>query len=129
MADHLAGRLPGLIGPEKIWSFAWVEEVAAAHVDALTRGNAGDIIEAGGHNLPQRAPFDWMASTRGTRLPRTLPYWAATLAGHLELTRARLTGAMPLLTPATVEIFKYDWPLTGNVSDSFANQMTRLLAR
>lgn len=127
VADHLAGRLPGLIGPDKIWSFAWVEDVAAAHVDALTARSPGDIIEAGGHNLPQRAPFEWLRSAQGTRLPRTLPDWAGSLAGHLELTRARLTGRMPLLTPATVEIFRHDWPLSGHISESFAQQMTRLL--
>lgn len=128
VADHLAGRLPGLIGPDKIWSFAWVDDVAAAHVDALTAGASGDVIEAGGHNLPQRAPFEWLQSTRGTRLPRTLPYWAGALAGHVELTRARLTGAMPLLTPATVEIFRHDWTLKGVTSAPFEEQMTRLMA-
>lgn len=127
VADHLAGRLPGLIGPDKIWSFAWVEDVAAAHVDAVESGQAGAIIEAGGHNLPQRAPFEWLQQTRGTRMPRTLPPWAGTLAGHLELTRARLTGRMPLLTPATVEIFRHDWPLTGTPSGAFENQMARLV--
>ncbi len=126
VADHLAGRLPGLVGPDKIWSFAWVENVADAHVDALEHGTPGAIIEAGGHNLPQRAPFEWLLQNRGTRLPRTLPYWAATLAGHLELTRARLTGGMPLLTPATVEIFRHDWPLRGGIGGTFEEQMAEM---
>jgi farnesol dehydrogenase len=128
VADHLAGRLPGLIGPDKIWSFAWVEDVAAAHVDALESGTPGAIIEAGGHNLPQRAPFEWLQRTRGTRLPRTLPAWAGTAAGFLELGRAHLTGRMPLLTPATVEIFRHDWPLSGHPSSPFPDQMARLAA-
>lgn len=126
VADHLAGKLPGLVGPDKIWSFAWVDDVAAAHVDALEHGETGAIIEAGGHNLPQRAPFEWLHRERGTRLPRTLPHWAATAAGYVELTRATLTGAMPLLTPATVEIFKYDWALGGHPSGAFEDQMARL---
>lgn len=111
VADHLAGRLPGLIGPDRIWSFSWVDDVAMAHVDALEHGATGAVIEAGGHNLEQRAPFEWLHRTRGTRLPRTLPPWAGTLAGAVELARAQLTGRDPLLTPATVEIFKYDWPM------------------
>lgn len=126
VADHLAGRLPGLIGPDRIWSFAWVEDVAAAHVDALDRGADGAIIEAGGHNLPQRAPFEWLQQTRGTRLPRTLPAWAGTLAGHLELTRARLTGRMPLITPATVDVFRHDWPLKGVIGGTFEGQMAQM---
>ncbi len=128
VADHLAGTLPGLIGPDKIWSFAWVDDVAAAHVDALEHGTLGAIIEAGGHNLPQRAPFEWLQRARGTRLPRTLPHWAGAAAGYIELARARLTGRMPLLTPATVDIFRYDWALTGTPSRSFDEEMRRLTA-
>ena len=125
--DHLAGRLPGIVGPDKIWSFAWVDDVAAAHVDALEHGEPGAVIEAGGHNLPQRAPFEWLQRTRGIRLPRTLPIWAASAAGYIELGRAHLTGRMPLLTPATVDIFRYDWPLSGHSSSSFETQMHRLV--
>lgn len=128
VADHLAGKLAGLIGPDKIWSFAWVEDVAAAHVDALEHGTSGAIIEAGGHNLPQRAPFEWLQRTSGTKLPRTLPAWAATAASYVELGRAHLTGRMPLLTPATVDIFRYDWALTGKPSGSFEEQMSLLAA-
>lgn len=126
VADHVAGKLPGLVGPERIWSFAWVDDVANAHVDGLERGATGEIIEAGGHNLPQRAPFDWLQKTRGIKRPRTLPAWAASLVGHVELTRARVTGRMPLLTPATVEIFRHDWPLSGAASRAFDEEMSLL---
>lgn len=128
VADHLAGRLPGLVGPDKIWSFAWVDDVANVHVDALERHTTGQILDAGGHDLPQRAPFEWLKNERGVRMPRTLPAWAATLAGHLELTKARLTGRPPLLTPPTVEIFRHDWPVGGQPSAPFDDQMRRLLA-
>ncbi len=128
VADHLAGRLPGLVGPDTIWSFAWVDDVAAAHADALEGGAPGAIIPAGGHNLPQRAPFEWLQRTRGLKLPRTLPAWAATAAGYVELSRARVTGHMPLLTPATVDIFRYDWPIDGRPSVPFDVQMARLTA-
>ena len=30
--DHLSGRLPGLVGADRIWSYAWIDDVAAAHV-------------------------------------------------------------------------------------------------
>jgi farnesol dehydrogenase len=126
VADHLAGRLPGLIGPERIWSFSWVDDVASRHVDALEGGESGAVIEAGGHNLEQRAPFEWLQRTRGLALPRTLPTWAGTAAGVLELARATLTGRDPLLTPATVEIFKYDWPMRGRPSLTFDDAMGQI---
>lgn len=129
VADHLAGTLPGLIGPDKIWSFAWVDDVAAAHVDALEQGEPGAIVEAGGHNLPQRAPFAWLAEQHHTRMPRTLPAWAGTAAGYVELARAQLTGRMPLLTPATVDIFRFDWPLSGRPTRSFDDAMRALVDR
>ena len=50
------------------------------------------------------------------------------LAGHLELTKARLTGRLPLLTPPTVEIFRHDWPVGGRPSAPFSDQMARMLA-
>ncbi|HEY7473864.1 MAG TPA: NAD-dependent epimerase/dehydratase family protein [Vicinamibacterales bacterium] len=110
-ADHLSGKLPGLIGPDRIWSFAWVDDVAAAHVAALERGRPGSTYELGGENLPQRRPFEILRDLRGTRLPRRIPYWLAEGVGGVEEVRARLTGRRPLLTRGTVEIFRHDWPL------------------
>src|SRR5206468_8224348 len=34
IADHLNRRLPGLIGPENSWSYAYVDDVAAGHCAA-----------------------------------------------------------------------------------------------
>ena len=111
IADHLAGRLPGLIGAERIWSFAWVEDVAAAHVAALERASAGTAYDLGGDNLPQVRPFELLHAARGTRLPRRVPTWAAVAVGMADEWRARLTGRPPRLTRRTVEIFRHDWPL------------------
>jgi farnesol dehydrogenase len=126
VADHLAGKLPGLIGPGKIWSFSWVDDVANAHVDALETDQRGQIIEAGGHNLEQRAPFEWLRERMGKPLPRNLPVGLGKIAGMAELAKATLTGREPLLTPATVEIFKYDWPMRGQSSVSFSEAMARV---
>jgi farnesol dehydrogenase len=111
IADHLAGRLPGLVGPDRIWSFAWVDDVAAAHVTAIERAAPGSTYELGGDNQPQQRPFEILRDLRGTRLPRRLPYWLAAAAGAVEEARARLTGRLPLLTRGTVEILRHDWPL------------------
>jgi farnesol dehydrogenase len=111
VADHLAGRLPGLVGADRLWSYAWVESVAAAHVTALERGQAGRTYELGGENLPQIRPFELLREWRGTALPRRIPAWAAELAGTADEWRATLTGHMPRLTRRTVTIFRHDWPL------------------
>jgi NAD+-dependent farnesol dehydrogenase len=111
MADHLAGRLPGLVGAGRIWSYAYVDDVAAAHVTAIERAPAGSAFELGGENAPQMRPFEWLRDEMGTKLPRRLPAWLAMAAGLIEEARAKLTGAPPLLTRGAVEIFRHDWPL------------------
>lgn len=111
IADHLAGRLPGLIGADRIWSYARVDDVAAAHVAALEHASPASAYELGGENVPQMRPFEWLQAQTGRRLPRRIPYGLAAMAGRLEVLRARLTGRAPQLTPGTVEIFRHDWPV------------------
>jgi dihydroflavonol-4-reductase len=125
LADHLAGRLPGLIGPEHIWSFAWIGDVAAAHVAALERPHPGAAYEIGGENLPQIRPFEIARDLIGINLPRRLPYWLAEAVGAAGELRARLTGRPPLLTRGTVEIFRHDWPLdSGRAERDLGLQIT-----
>jgi farnesol dehydrogenase len=110
LADHVAGRLPGLIGADRIWSFAWVDDVAGAHVAALERASPGATYQLGGENARQILPFELVRDALGVKLPRRLPYWAAEAVGALEGVRANLTGRPPRLTRRTVEIFRCDWP-------------------
>ena len=109
--DHLEGRLPGIIGADRQWSFAQVNDVASAHVAALTRGEPGREYAVGGDNAPQMRLFEILRRIRGTPVPRRIPFPVATALACVEEARARLTGRPPLLTRGTVEIFRYDWPL------------------
>jgi nucleoside-diphosphate-sugar epimerase len=111
LADHRAGRLPGLIGADRIWSFAWVDDVARAHVAALEVATPAAEYELGGENAPQIRPFEIVRDLRGTPVPRRLPYWSASAVGVIEQLRARLTGSAPALTLPTVQIFRHDWPV------------------
>ena len=111
-ADHFAGRLPGLIGADRIWSYAWVDDVADAHVAALEHPGPADAYQLGGENVTQMRPFEIAKQLTGRRLPRRVPFWLASFIGRLETARARLTGHMPQLTPGTVEIFRHSWPVS-----------------
>lgn len=111
VADHLAGRLPGIVGGDRVWSFAWVEDVASAYVAAAERASRGSAYALGGENLAQRCLFELVRARTGARVPRSIPVGVAKMAGLLEETRARLFGATPLLTRGAVEIFSHDWPL------------------
>ena len=64
LADHRAGKLPGLIGADRVWSFSWVDDVAAAHVRALERAAPGSRYQLGGENAPQIRPFEILRESR-----------------------------------------------------------------
>lgn len=109
--DHLAGRLPGLIGADRTWSYTYIDDVAAAHVTAAERTDAAGEYRVGGENAPQMQVFELVRDLTSRRLPRRIPFAAATAAGAVEEFRARLTGRPPLLTRGAVKIFRHDWPL------------------
>lgn len=111
IADHLAGRLPGVLGANRTWSFAWVDDVAAAHVAALEQAPPGERFSLGGENLPQMTIFHALHELTDRPLPRRIPASLAVLAAGAYQLRAALTRRPPLLTVGTVEILQRDWPM------------------
>jgi farnesol dehydrogenase len=111
IADHLKGRLPGLVGPEKLWSYAYVDDVAAGHCMALERGEVGARYELGGENAPQTRVFDLVRQITGRRPPMRIPFPVADALGAAEELRVTLFGGTPLITRGAVEIFRHDWSL------------------
>ena len=114
--DHLAGRLPGVVAADRRWSYAYVDDVADAHVRALTAARAGSEYLLGGENAPQMRVFEVVRELTGRPLPRRIPIGAAWAAGLFEETRARLTGRPPRLTRGVVEIFRHDWSMDSSRS-------------
>ena len=111
IADHLAHKLPGLVGPENRWSYAYVDDVAAGHCAALERGRIGGRYALGGENAPQRRVFEIVQRLTGRRPPPRIPFPVATLIGAAEELRVTLFGGTPLLTRGAVDIFRHDWSL------------------
>jgi farnesol dehydrogenase len=111
IADHLRKRLPGLIGAERQWSYAYVDDVAEAHVTAVERTAPRGEYVVGGVNAPQMRVFEILRELTGRRLPRRLPFAAAEAIGLVEDARARWLHRLPLVTRGAVEIFRHDWPL------------------
>jgi dihydroflavonol-4-reductase len=99
------------VGSDHIWSFAYVDDVAAAHVAALERGQIGGRYLLGGENAPQMRAFDIVREITGRPLPRRLPDWLASCAALVDELRATWLGATPQLTTGTLEILLHDWPL------------------
>ncbi len=111
VADHLAGRLPGLVGADRRWSYAFVDDVAEAHVTALERAAPGSRYVLGGENAPQMRIFEIVRERTGRPLPRRIPFAVATAAALVDEARAALTGTPPRVTRGAVEIFRHDWAL------------------
>jgi farnesol dehydrogenase len=111
IADHLNRKLPGLVGPENPWSYAYVSDVAAGHCAALERGRIGGRYALGGENAPQRRVFELVQQMTGRRPPPRIPFPIADLMGAAEELRVTLFGGTPLLTRGAVEIFRHDWSL------------------
>jgi farnesol dehydrogenase len=127
IADHLRRRLPGLVGPEHPWSYAYVDDVAEGHCVALERGVAGARYRLGGENAPQRRVFELVREITGRGLPMRIPFPVADGLGALEELRVGLFGGMPLITRGAVEIFRHDWSLdSGDAVRDLGYRMTPL---
>ncbi len=126
--DHRRGRLPGIVGSKKCWSYAYIDDVAEAHVQVLLRPVSAAEYVIGGENAPQMRIFEIWRDLTGASLPRRIPYAAASLIGWFEEHRAALTGRPPLITRGAVEIFRYDWTLDSTRSVDELSYRIRPLA-
>jgi NAD+-dependent farnesol dehydrogenase len=111
IADHLNGRLPGVIGPgDRLWSYSFVEDVALGHVLALEKGRAGERYFLCGENATLLDLFAAVRQAAGVAPPRLhIPYPVASLLGRLLWAWADLTGHPPLLTHGVVDVFRRHW--------------------
>lgn len=111
IADHLRGRLPGVVGASRTWSFSYIDDVAEAHVAALEAGRPGARYHLGGENAPLMHAFDVVRALTGRRLPRRIPDWLASPAALAYELRAAWIGRPPLITTGTLEVLLRDWPM------------------
>lgn len=118
MRDHLHGRLPAVIGPERIWSFAFIDDVARAHVAALTHSRPAREYTLGGVNAPQRAIYEFLWTERGRPLPFRLPYAVALAGAIVQELYSAVARLPPLVNRGVVEIFSHDWPLDSSAAEA-----------
>jgi farnesol dehydrogenase len=117
MRDQIAGRLPGVIGPEHVWSFSFVDDVADAHAAAVVHPDPQREYAVGGVNAAQGAIYRFVRERRGCAIPPRLPYAIATAAAMASEAWSALTGRPPLLTRGVVGIFRHDWPLDSTLAE------------
>jgi len=114
--DHVQGRFPGIVivGPgDRLWSYAFVDDVARGHVAALEQGRAGERYFLCGENVSMNGFFAALARVTGVAAPqRHIPYAAASALGYTLYLWAELTGHAPLLTHEVVNVFREHWAYT-----------------
>lgn len=111
MLDHLHGRLPGIVGSgDRIWSYAYVEDVAEGHVQALAKGRAGQRYFLAGDNVSMDGFYEQVAELTGVPPPRRhIPYGLAWTLGLGMWAWAEMTGHEPKLTHQVVNVFREHW--------------------
>lgn len=98
-----------------IGNYAYVEDIAGGHRQAMRDGKPGEQYILGGTNLTFREFFDILAEVSGvhkTMLPVPVPVIKG--FSRIEKLKARLTGISPLITPAWVEKYFQDWKLSSD---------------
>jgi len=116
IADHLAGRLPGVVGADRRWSYAFIDDVATGHVTALERGEIGARYRLCGENARQMRVFEIVRQLTAAPLPRRIPLAAAAAVALLDEARARLGGLQPKLTVGTLRILNHDWAFDSDLA-------------
>lgn len=111
LADQMNGRLPGIVGPgDRLWSYSFVDDVAAAHLKALAPGARGERYLLAGVNATLNEVFAIASKRAGRDLsPRRLPFGLARIVGRAMWIWADITGKMPDLTHQAVGIFEKNW--------------------
>lgn len=109
--DLAKKKLPALLGsPNRIWNYAYVDDVAQGLANALERAASGTRYVLGGENLKLGAFYSLVAELAGIKVPsRRFPDGLAKFLGALAKTWARMTHTVPALTPDLVEIYRHDW--------------------
>jgi dihydroflavonol-4-reductase len=92
MRGKIVAKAPGKGG----MNLVAVEDVARAHVAALTRGRTGERYVIGGENLAMDRIWEMLAEITGRPMPKwRAPYSLALMAAYADELRSRVTRVAP----------------------------------
>lgn len=130
LLEAAAGKLPGLPGGgDRRWCFAYVEDVGAGVVAALSRGAPGDRFVLGGENATLREFFDLAEKAGGPAVPRkSIPFAALSAAGAASEIWAGIGGRKPKVTRGAASMFKREWAFSSRRAERALGWKARPLA-
>jgi nucleoside-diphosphate-sugar epimerase len=120
LRDHLRGKVPGLPGGGRArWCYAYVDDVADAHILALEQGKPGARLALPGDNKTGMQFFEEVQHWTGLAPPKlAIPIPAVWAAGALEELLSSIRGREPKLTRAEALTYSHDWALDGSLGAS-----------
>jgi nucleoside-diphosphate-sugar epimerase len=114
------GRLPALpAGGRTRLTWAWRDDVAAAHVAAVERGRTGAMYLLGGPVVSVREVVTHAAEIAGVRPPwMNIPLAPLEFTGALAEVVYRLGGPRPAWTRAEIATYRADWAYDSSAAES-----------
>ncbi|MCG3198866.1 MAG: NAD-dependent epimerase/dehydratase family protein [Candidatus Omnitrophica bacterium] len=109
--DLLRGRLPGVPGSgDQVWTFAYIEDVAAAHLTAADLARPGSRYILGGPTATVRETLRILGELLRVRTPRlNIPIPILRMVGLFGEGFAQVTGKAPKLTRGVAEVYRRHW--------------------
>lgn len=96
IVDFMNGKIVAKAPGSGAMNLVAVEDVARAHVTALTRGRTGERYVIGGENLTMDRIWEILAEITGNPMPKWRAPYALTLAvAYADEVRSRITGRAP----------------------------------
>lgn len=97
----------------RIGSYCYIDDIVQGHIKALEHGRSGENYLLGGENISYRRFFELLQ--QATQKKQTLYHVPVPLlknASKLMVFWAQLTNTKPLITPAWVKKYMYDWSVS-----------------
>lgn len=110
------GEVKALPGKgEKLWCYAFVEDVARGHLLAMEKGMVGEGYILGGDNLTLNAFVDKVCDAMQVKRPRRkIPLALMGLIARFMEAKSRFSGRPPAMTAGRVGVFKHHWAYTSD---------------
>ncbi|KAJ4837906.1 hypothetical protein Tsubulata_006567 [Turnera subulata] len=111
LIERVSGRVPAYIGygNERL-SLVHVDDVVQGHIAAMDKGRVGERYLLTGENASFNHILDIATIITGTKRPKfSIPLCVLEAIGWLCVLFCKLTGHLPLVSPASVRVLRHQW--------------------
>ncbi|MGN8068118.1 NAD-dependent epimerase/dehydratase family protein [Mucilaginibacter sp. 22184] len=100
---------------EQVANYAFLDDVVAGHIAAMSKGVMGERYILGGHDISFNTFFETLQLLSGKKLDMVrIPLKLIQFYSQLEWLKTRLTGIAPVFLPEFADRLKYDQKYSSN---------------